>query len=427
MPLNVRSNITLGRSNFHNASRLGHSNLSFPSGFDPRSLGNLAAWYDARYPAGFGGALPADGTALAQWNDLSGNGRHATQGTGSFQPLFRSANPNLLTYNQASTETSLDATYTPRSAATVARSTAQAAHGTASAAATSTAAGTAGINCGTVSGGSAIPVTPNAVYTASIELRHGTLSPTVTVGLSWWTSGGTFLSQTTVNVGVTSTGWTQKTITATADPAAAYGMVYAQWTAAGAGEVLYVDAVGLAQGSSTTWLPPVTLPNGLATVQFDGANDTLATAAFTNVAQPRTVYAVSFRASDNGNASTLFDGLDGTHRQAIALPTAATTASLNGGSAITSGSGVAAVGAAHVYSGLLNGASSELRIDGTSVVTGNAGANGSTGFTLGSAYGGTLPLQGNLAAFLAYDAAHTTTQRQAAERWLGRTWGVSVA
>jgi len=56
---------------------------------DPRSLPQLWAWFDAQYPNGFGAALPADAAAMAQWNDLSGNGRHLVQATGANQPLFR--------------------------------------------------------------------------------------------------------------------------------------------------------------------------------------------------------------------------------------------------------------------------------------------------------------------------------------------------
>lgn len=56
---------------------------------DPRSLPSCFAWYDASWVNGFGQAQPAADAAVAQWNDLSGNGRHLTQGTGANQPLFR--------------------------------------------------------------------------------------------------------------------------------------------------------------------------------------------------------------------------------------------------------------------------------------------------------------------------------------------------
>jgi len=54
-----------------------------------KSPGNPYAWFDARFPSGFNVALPADNAALSQWNDLSGNGYHAVQGTGGQQPQFK--------------------------------------------------------------------------------------------------------------------------------------------------------------------------------------------------------------------------------------------------------------------------------------------------------------------------------------------------
>lgn len=56
---------------------------------DPRTLPACWAWYAADAVNGFGQTQPAADAALAQWNDLSGNGRHLTQGTGANQPLFR--------------------------------------------------------------------------------------------------------------------------------------------------------------------------------------------------------------------------------------------------------------------------------------------------------------------------------------------------
>jgi hypothetical protein len=56
---------------------------------DPRTLPQLWAWFDATYVNGFGQAQPAADAAIAQWNDLSGNGRHLVQATGANQPLFR--------------------------------------------------------------------------------------------------------------------------------------------------------------------------------------------------------------------------------------------------------------------------------------------------------------------------------------------------
>lgn len=58
-------------------------NLAVPtSAFSPSDLPGLAAWYDASNAA----SITSSGGAVSQWNDLSGNGWHLTQGTGSNQP-----------------------------------------------------------------------------------------------------------------------------------------------------------------------------------------------------------------------------------------------------------------------------------------------------------------------------------------------------
>lgn len=64
--------------------------------FRPSALPGCEVWFDARQPNGFAVAAPADGAALAEWKDLSGNARHAAQGSGSLQPLYKLSGRNLL-------------------------------------------------------------------------------------------------------------------------------------------------------------------------------------------------------------------------------------------------------------------------------------------------------------------------------------------
>lgn len=70
--------------------------MPIPSGAPrPRNPGQIAtgllAWWraDTGVFADTGGTTPAtDGGPVARWNDLSGNGRHATQATGASQPTY---------------------------------------------------------------------------------------------------------------------------------------------------------------------------------------------------------------------------------------------------------------------------------------------------------------------------------------------------
>ena len=72
--------------------------------FDPRSIPGLAAWYDAADSA----SVTLDTGRVSQWNDKSGNARHATNSTsGSTQPSYVTAGRNglnVLTFAAASVQ-----------------------------------------------------------------------------------------------------------------------------------------------------------------------------------------------------------------------------------------------------------------------------------------------------------------------------------
>lgn len=55
-----------------------------PTWWLPTLMSGLVAWYDAGQITGL-----SDGTAISQWNDLSGNAYHAVQATGTKQPLYK--------------------------------------------------------------------------------------------------------------------------------------------------------------------------------------------------------------------------------------------------------------------------------------------------------------------------------------------------
>lgn len=67
--------------------------------FDPRAISGLAAWWDASnssslFDATSGGSTPAADGAVGRWQDLSGNGRHLTQGIANNRPTRKVAIQN---------------------------------------------------------------------------------------------------------------------------------------------------------------------------------------------------------------------------------------------------------------------------------------------------------------------------------------------
>ena len=60
------------------------------TGFNPKSIAGLAFWIDA----GATSSLTFNGSTISQINDLSGNGRNATQATAARQPGYSSTDAN---------------------------------------------------------------------------------------------------------------------------------------------------------------------------------------------------------------------------------------------------------------------------------------------------------------------------------------------
>jgi hypothetical protein len=71
---------------------------AFTSAFVPTDIPNLGLWLDATvglFDATTGGnAVTSDGSTVARWEDQSGNGRHATQGTAGNRPTLKTSIKN---------------------------------------------------------------------------------------------------------------------------------------------------------------------------------------------------------------------------------------------------------------------------------------------------------------------------------------------
>lgn len=70
------------------------------SGFDPRSITGLAAWFDAADAS----TVTLVNDAVSQWNDKSGNGRNASQSTANNRPTYADTRNgrSVITFNGTS-------------------------------------------------------------------------------------------------------------------------------------------------------------------------------------------------------------------------------------------------------------------------------------------------------------------------------------
>lgn len=60
------------------------------TGFNPKSISGLAAWYDASVAS----SVTLNGSTVSQWADLSGNGRNQSQATAALQPTYNASGLN---------------------------------------------------------------------------------------------------------------------------------------------------------------------------------------------------------------------------------------------------------------------------------------------------------------------------------------------
>ena len=60
------------------------------TGFNPKSISGLAAWYDASVAS----SITLNGSTVSQWADLSDNGRHQVQGSAVLQPTYNATGLN---------------------------------------------------------------------------------------------------------------------------------------------------------------------------------------------------------------------------------------------------------------------------------------------------------------------------------------------
>lgn len=166
---------------------------------------------------------------------------------------------------------------------TVARSTTVAYEGSASLAITSTAGGT--VVARTPNGLNAMPITAGQTYTAVAQVRSAAVARSMRIGVAWVDGAGVYISDAPVGssaVTSSTSAWTKSILQAVTAPSnAAYAyLTFVIGSVAGAGEIHYIDQVGLWSGTSTDWVLPGKLHNinmltdNQATVEDDASGYT---------------------------------------------------------------------------------------------------------------------------------------------------------
>jgi hypothetical protein len=160
--------------------------------------------------------------------------------------------------------------------------------------------------------------------------------------------------------------------------------------------------------------------NGKPAFRHDGSNDVLSTAAFSSNAQPNTLVFI-VKLNSVAGAMNLVDGIVNTARHTIATYGAPyqwhldTSASIGGGTPDTT--------APHIVRGIIDGANSQLWVDGTMVASGDAGNHALTGLVVGAEYwlGGNM-MNGEWGELLTYEgriegSAWATLETYLLDKW----------
>ena len=165
--------------------------------------------------------------------------------------------------------------------------------------------------------------------------------------------------------------------------------------------------------------------NGLPVVWWTDATRYMTTSTLsTSPLSTGTVFAVAAFNSSLGSYQYLMDGGDSTHRWAMG-----TGIDNVGNMALGAGSTIEYPfldGGSHVWTYLVNGASSAIRLDGWTIVTGNTGSDQLEAITLGNNY---EPVINNgagpyLAELILYNGILTNAQIQQNETYLNHKWSL---
>lgn len=164
--------------------------------------------------------------------------------------------------------------------------------------------------------------------------------------------------------------------------------------------------------------------NGKPVARFDGT-DSLATASFTAITQPTTIFVVASTRTSGTGTQFICDGIGSTNRNAIFEASGAGTMSIFSNAVLASA--ITGAQPLSIWTALFNNTASDLRKNGTSIVNGTSGAQVLTGVRLGASDTASSNLIGDIAEYLLYVGNVSGSNRTAVERYLSQKYGIAVA
>ena len=174
--------------------------------------------------------------------------------------------------------------------------------------------------------------------------------------------------------------------------------------------------------STSAARPVLQTSGGLWYLDFDGADDWMRATFASNQLQPNTI-AAAFKFDQGSRLEFLMDGI-GSYRNTIYK--VSTKLGLYAGLGIFDPTNAGTI--EHVAVGHLNTTSSDLRVDGTSVITGNTGSSQWNGVTLGA--NASTPasafVDGRIYSFVGVNRTLTAGEIDALESYLATKSGVTL-
>jgi hypothetical protein len=161
------------------------------------------------------------------------------------------------------------------------------------------------------------------------------------------------------------------------------------------------------------------IQNGKAVVRFDGTNDILSTGAFT-LNRPTHIFIVCVWRTSTAD-STAIDGVAAA--QCLIRQQGTRTINLFAGADLNGPASVTDVW--RQYAILSNSTTSEIRVDGGSATTGNAGTQNAGGIVMGARSGPSSPGAVDIGEVIVFSSALNTTDRQNVEGYLRARWGTA--